>query len=592
MENFNLKDRKLSVSGLRWNLKENLDNNFNEIKKVKNLPEVLKSILYKRNLFEMNIEDYLSPSLKKLFPNPYSLHSMDIAIKIFTKAILRKEKIGILGDYDVDGASSSALIFNYLRELKLHSVEVYIPDRENDGYGFGENALNHFIEKEVNILLCLDCATNDIESIKEAKEMGLKVVIIDHHEQNIANYSDALINPKKNIDESGLNYLATVGLSFLFVVALNSSLEKENYFNKKCIKPNIKKYLDLVALGTVCDMVPLKKVNRLFVKKGIQEINKKKNIGISSLIEKLKIKKKLSVSDISFYLGPCINAPGRIGDSSLGFRLLSSNYKPLILETADILLRNNRERKTLEDIACTQAMKKILGIKKEGAQAIRKYILVYDSCWHSGIIGIVASKLTKKFNIPSIVVSIKKKKSKGSIRSIQGVNANDIISILKKNKCITQGGGHSLAGGFSIDEICLEKFTFTLEKYFADISIKRKATLEIDTVIDLQSINNSLIKSIKDIGPFGQENEEPLVVLSNVKPTFFKKVGKLEKHIFCVFEDIYGKKIAGIAFNHANSVIGNAILMERTMNIAGRLETYNSKNRNAPQIIIEDILIL
>ena len=172
------------------------------------------------------------------------------------------------------------------------------------------------------------------------------------------------------------------------------------------------------------------------------------------------------------------------------------------------------------------------------------------------------------------------------------MNANDIISILKKNKCITQGGGHSLAGGFSINEICLEKFTLTLEKYFSDISIKRKETLEIDTVIDLQSINNSLIKSIKDIGPFGQENEEPLVVLSNVKPTFFKKVGKLEKHIFCVFEDIYGKKIAGIAFNHANSGIGNAILMARSMNVAGKLEIYESENKTTPQIVIEDILIL
>ena len=215
MVNLNLKDKNLSVSGLEWNLKENLNNNLNEIREIKNLPEVLKTILYKRNLFEMNIEDYLSPSLKKLFPNPFSLHDMDKAVDIFIKAIFEKEKIGILGDYDVDGTSSSALIFNYFRELKLNNVEVYIPDRENDGYGFSQNALNYFIKKKVKTLLCLDCATNDMKNIKEAQGMGLKVVIIDHHEQNIANNSEALINPKKNIDKSGLNYLATVGLSFL-----------------------------------------------------------------------------------------------------------------------------------------------------------------------------------------------------------------------------------------------------------------------------------------------------------------------------------------------------------------------------------------
>ncbi len=592
MVNLNLKDKNLSVSGLEWNLKENLNNNLNEIREIKNLPEVLKTILYKRNLFEMNIEDYLSPSLKKLFPNPFSLHDMDKAVDIFIKAIFEKEKIGILGDYDVDGTSSSALIFNYFRELKLNNVEVYIPDRENDGYGFSQNALNYFIKKKVKTLLCLDCATNDMKNIKEAQGMGLKVVIIDHHEQNIANNSEALINPKKNIDKSGLNYLATVGLSFLFVVALNRVLKNKNYFDKNLKEPNLKKYLDLVALGTICDMVPLKKVNRLFVKKGVREINKKKNIGISTLTEKLKIEKKLSVSDIGFYIGPCINAPGRIGDSSLGFKLLSSNLKPLVFETANTLLKNNRERKTLENIVCAQAMSKILQIKQEGASLKRKFILVYDNNWHSGIIGLIASKLTKKFNIPSIVVSIKKKMSKGSIRSVEGVNVTDVIDVLKKNKCITNGGGHSLAGGFSIDEICLEKLTFTLDKYFSNIPIKRKEVLEIDAVIDLQSINNSLIKSIKDIGPFGQENEEPIVVLSNVKPTFFKKVGKLENHIFCIFEDIYGDKINGIAFNHANSGIGNAILMARSMNVAGKLEIYESENKTTPQIVIEDILIL
>ena len=585
------KNLDLSVSGLQWKLKKNLNDNFNKLEKSKSIPKIIKNILLKRDLFSMEIEDYLRPSLRKLTPNPSILHDMDNAVNVCYEAILKKEKIGILGDYDVDGATSAALIFNYFRELNINNVDVYIPDREKDGYGLSKNAISFFFKKKTNLVLCLDCGTNDIENINRAHSLGIKVIIIDHHEKKEENKALALINPKKEKDNSGLNYLATVGLSFLFIIALNANLKKKSFFDKKLIKPKLKKYLDLVALGTICDLVPLKSVNRLFVKKGILELNKKNNKGIKTLIEKLKINKIIEVPDISFYLGPCINAPGRVGNSSLGFKLLSFSNQNLFSEIVNTLLKNNKERKTLENIACSQAKNKISILKNDNKKE-QKFLLVHDQNWHSGIIGIIASRLTKEFNIPSIVISSKEKNTKGSIRSIEGINAADIIEFLKEKDCIINGGGHSMAGGFTLKENYIDKLNFFLNSYFSKLSIRNKDFLEIDIILDMHSINISLIKKIKDIGPFGQENEEPIVALNNIRPIFIKKVGKLQNHVFCVLEDMYGGTLNAIAFNHSTTAIGSALSKKRNISVAGKLEIYKSEKKIAPQIIIEDILIL
>ncbi|MBF96616.1 MAG: single-stranded-DNA-specific exonuclease RecJ [Pelagibacterales bacterium] len=587
------KRSNLSASGLIWKHKKNLSENYKILEKSYFLSNIVKNLLLKRDLFSMEISDYLNPSLRRLTPDPSILHDMEKAVNEFYKAIVKKEKIGILGDYDVDGATSSALIFNYLKELKINYLDVFIPDREKDGYGISENAVKFFSKKKTKLILCLDCGTNDINNIKKAEDLGIKVIIIDHHEQKTQNKSLALINPKKSKDKSGLDYLATVGLSFLFIIALNRSLKKNFYFNESLIEPKLKKYLDLVALGTICDLVPLKKVNRLFVKKGILELNKKKNKGIVALTEKLNIDKTIDVSDIGFYLGPCINAPGRIGDSSLGFKILSSEDESTSSELANILLKNNKERKTLEDIVCEQAKKKFLITKKNNNKIKHpNFILVHDQNWHPGIIGIIASRLTKEYNLPSIVISLKESNSKGSIRSIIGVNASDIIEFLKEKNCIINGGGHKMAGGFSLKKANLSKIKSMLESYFSRVTIKNQNFLEIDTTLDLQSINTSLIEKIKDIGPFGNNNEEPIIVLNNLKPTFIKRVGKFKNHVFCVLEDIYGKTINAIAFNHATTAIGRAILRENIINVAGKLEINKYEKKNNTQFIIEDILIL
>ena len=593
MHNSSYKNNTISVKGLKWILKKNLANNFDEIKKIENMPEIIKNILYKRELFDMDITNYLRPSFDKQNLNPYRLHDMEKAVEIFFKTIIYNEKIGILGDYDVDGATSSAIIFNYLTELKLENLEVYIPDRERDGYGLSHNAINFFKKKKVKLILCLDCGTNDEKCVAAASATDIKTIIIDHHEQKSNNRSVALINPKKKNDKSNLNYLATVGLVFLFILALDKFLENKRFFNTNRSKPNIKKYLDLVALGTICDMAPLKNLNRFFVKEGILKINKKTNLGIKILIEKLNIKKTLDESDLGFYLGPCINAPGRVGESSLGFKILTSKNESYVRKIVNTMIQNNLERKTLEKISCTQAINKITFNKLSDKNLNTKFILVQDTSWHPGIIGIIASRLTKKYNIPSIVISLKEKNAKGSVRSIKGINAVDIIDFLKKNNSILNGGGHKMAGGFTTEKKSLNNINKALNAFFSDISINNNNFLEIDTILDLHVISPKLIENIKNIGPFGQENEEPVVVLNNLRPTFIKKVGKMKKHLFCVLEDSYGESINAMLFNHDSTAIGKAIYQERPLNIAGKLELSKIEGKiKTPQIIIEDILIL
>ena len=581
----------LSVRGLIWTLKRDI-NKINEKNDNYKYPKTVKQILAKRNLSSMALDDYLYPTLRQHTPDPFTLHDMKKATNIIFKTIIENKKIGILGDYDVDGATSSALIYNYLFEINLTKTDVFIPNREKDGYGFSENALNFFKKKKTNLVLCLDCGTNDTKTVSKAHSIGIKVIIIDHHEQKEKDDIAVLINPKKKSDKSGLNYLATVGLVFLFVIALNRKLRESSFFNLKNKEPNIQKYLDLVAIGTICDLVPLKKINRLFVKKGILELNKKNNKGLGVLIDELKIKQKVDTSEIGFYLGPCINAPGRVGEASLGFKLLSLGNENSFQNISYQLLENNKIRKTLENIACKQAKEKLSKLIIEQNESVSKFIFLYDQSWHQGIIGIIASKLTKEYNVPSIIVSLKKNNFKGSIRSIDGINAADIIQTLNKKGYLKNGGGHNLAAGFTLKNDCIKTLKATLKTYFDKISIKKKQNLKIDAILGLHSISVSLVEKIRHLGPFGQDNEEPLIVLKNIRSKFVKKVGKEKNHVFCILEDIYGQTLSAVAFNQESSLIGEALFSNKVFNVAGKLELYKSDQKISPQLIIEDILIL
>ena len=270
---------------------------------------------------------------------------------------------------------------------------------------------------------------------------------------------------------------------------------------------------------------------------------------------------------------------------------MSINSDRYYSNIADTLINNNQERKTLENIACKQAKQKIGAIKYEN-KISKKFILVSDRSWHSGIIGIIASRLTSEYGIPSIVISHKNNNFKGSIRSVKGISAVEIINFLNNKNIILNGGGHNMAGGFTLKNTCMKILEDLLESYFSNITLKKEKSLKIDILLDLFSVNVELIKKIKEIGPFGQENEEPRIALKNLKVAFKKEVGKSKEHIFCILEDYFGKTINAIAFNQSSTKLGKILFSEKVFNVAGKLRLYEKENQLMPQLIIEDILIL
>ncbi|MAI02714.1 MAG: single-stranded-DNA-specific exonuclease RecJ, partial [Rickettsiales bacterium] len=442
IRNINDFDEKKSAKGYYWNYNEAPRYRIEKLKTKYNLPEIVAKILANRETNDSYIDEFLRPSLKDNLPDPNIIINMEESIKIIIKKIRSNKSIGLLGDYDVDGASSSAVLYKYFNDIGIYP-EVYIPNRLNDGYGISKNSIDFFFKKKIKFLIALDCGTNDLINIEYAKKKGIDILVIDHHEVKSLGKPISIINPKLVNDESGLDILCTAGLAFLFVIGLNRELRKKGFFNNRN-EPNLKNLLDFVAIGTVCDLVPLKKINRLLVKKGLDILSLKSNKGLKILKEKLKIERKLKASDLSFYLGPCINAAGRIGDSKLGFNLLTNNDEKALDDIANKLIVNNQERKTLENLAYIEAKKLI---KEEEPN---DFIFLYSKKWHPGIVGIIASKLVEEYNKPAFVISIQGIRATGSVRSVKHINISNIIDLLKTNKLIDAGGGHSMAGGLSI----------------------------------------------------------------------------------------------------------------------------------------------
>ena len=418
-----LPDDVKSIKGKYWNYKIPLKSKVDFLKGKYNIPTILANILANK-VNDEDLDSYLRPSFKHNLPDPNKLRNMDKTIDIIIDSILKKKKIGLLGDYDVDGATSSAIIFHYFKEIGIET-KVYIPDRAKDGYGISINSIDYFSKKKINLLIALDCGSNDINSIEYAKNNNIEIIVIDHHEIKTPGNPLSIINPKQKKDSSGLDIMCTAGLSFLFIIALNRKLRSKKFF-KESSEPDLKKFLDIVAIGTICDVVPLKNINRLLVKKGLEVININPNNGINILRTKLSLSSKITASDLAYYLGPCINAAGRIGNSKLGFNLLTHDNKELLEKIAEKLIFNNKERKTLESMAYEEA--KTLTDKKKK----NNFILLGSKKWHQGIVGIIASKLVENYNKPAFVISINNDIATGSVRSLKNIDISKILEKLKQ----------------------------------------------------------------------------------------------------------------------------------------------------------------
>ena len=451
----------LSVSGKNWVLKKFSEQNSNFLKENFSLDEITSKLLSIRQIKIEEVSSFLKPSIKNFLPNPHNLADMEKSTLRTTKAIYQKEKIGIFGDYDVDGATSTAVLGNYFSELNLE-YETYIPDRKNEGYGPSIKGFQELIDKKVKIIFTVDCGTLSFEAINFAKENKIDVIVLDHHQSEVKlPNAFSIVNPNRLDDNSNLEYLCAAGVTFMFLVSLNRELRNNKWFDKNNIRePLLIEYLDLVSLGTVCDVVPLVGLNRAIVKQGLKVFKLKKNLGLKTLLDICKIDKNPSIYHLGYLLGPRINAGGRVGKCSHGADLLLNKDPKYSFKLASELDQFNKERQALEKDLLTKILNETEDLSNDPV------IILSGKRWHEGVIGIVAARLKDKFNKPVILISLGEKIGKASARSIIGFDIGSIILAATQEKILLKGGGHKMAGGFSIKIENIKNFKeFVLKKF-------------------------------------------------------------------------------------------------------------------------------
>ncbi len=578
----------VSVTGKNWILRNFDQEKIIYLKDNFSLDEITAKLLVLRNIKKEDISTFLNPSIKNFLPNPNSLLDMEKSSSRTLEVIRNKEKIGIFGDYDVDGATSTALLGKYFNELKLN-YEIYIPDRKTEGYGPSIKGFKKLIEKNVKVIFTVDCGTLSFDAIHYAKNNKIDVIVLDHHQSEITlPKAYSVVNPNRLDDKSNLKYLCAAGVSFMFLVSINRELRLINWFKENSIKePNLINYLDLVSLGTVCDVVPLVGLNRAIVKQGLKILKAKKNLGIKTLLDICKIEKSPSTYDLGYILGPRINAGGRVGKCSHGANLLLNSNPKEVFKLATELDNYNKERKMLEK----DLLQKIL-IDTE-SKLNDPILILAGKNWHEGIIGIIAARIKDKFNKPTIVISVNGDIGKASARSIVGFDIGSAIISATQEKILLKGGGHKMAGGFSINISKIEnlkKFMFRKFKKINENLTEAKPLL-LDSKIAPSAINLDFYDKVNILSPFGSGNPEPKFFIENLKPVNSKIVG--QKHIKSVLVSSEGTSIKTIAFNAIDSELGAYLLKKNKnmFNIAGKLSLNEWRGEKNVEFIIDDISV-
>ena len=577
-----------SVSGKIWIYKDFNEEEITFLKDNFFVDEIVAKLLSIRKIKKEEVNSFLNPSIKNFLPDPDNLLDMKKSSLRTLDAIQKKEKIGVFGDYDVDGATSAAILGKYFNQLKM-DYEIYIPDRKTEGYGPSIKGFQELIEKNVKIIFTVDCGTLSYDAIEYANSHNVNVIVLDHHQSEIK-LPDAysIINPNRFDDKSNLQHLCAAGVSFMFLVSLNKYLRSKNWFKINSLQePNLLEFLDLVSLGTVCDVVPLKGLNRAIVKQGLKVLKAKKNLGLKTLSEICKIETNLSIYHLGYMLGPRINAGGRVGKCSHGVNLLLKSNPKEVFKLASELDHFNKERQLLE--------KKLLEniLTNMNIKFNDPVLVLHGDNWHEGIIGIVASRLKEKFGKPVIIISLKEKIGKASARSVVGFDIGQAILSAVQNKILLKGGGHKMAGGFSINVDKIEKLKeFMINRFTKEIQNTPKIkSLFIDSKIAASALNLEFFNKVDSLSPFGSGNPEPKFIIEDLKSVNSKVVG--EKHIKTILLGPEGTSIKAIAFNAKDNELGAYLLKKNknTFNIAGKLSLNEWRGQKNVEFIIDDISV-
>ncbi len=563
----------ISVKNNQWQIPEVVHSDVLYIQQKYYLSDVLARIIALRGI--VNIEGFLRPLMRNTLPDPFHLLDMDKAIERIIIAIENREKIVIFGDYDVDGATSSALLKRYFSDLKI-DVFIYIPDRIEEGYGPNVSAMRSLKEKGYDLCITVDCGTLAHEPLSIAREIDLDVIVIDHHLGGEAlPTACAIVNPNRLDETSQYTYIAAVGVTFLLLVALHKTLREKDFFTTE---PDLYNYLDLVALGTVCDVMPLQDLNRVFVAQGLKVISKRRNLGIRVLCDMLEIYEPITSYHLGFLIGPHINAGGRIGESNLGARLLSTDDESEALLIAQKLLQYNQERQHLERLALNEAME---NVNLDSG----KVIVLTSKEWHPGIIGIVASRVKESFYLPTIVITIRDGIGKASCRSVKGIDIGALVLEAKLQGLILEGGGHKMAAGFSIAENKIAALQNFLNERLVDVEVQNIIT--VDAMVVPQDLHLKLWYDLQKMAPFGSGNPDPKFILTDIIITQ-QEVLK-DEHIRCiVYDKSKQKSIKAIAFKVVNSRLGDLLLSGNIQKLLGKVKANHWQGRVSLSFIIED----
>ena len=577
-----------SVLGKDW-----ISKNYNEetasfLKENFSLSEILSRLIAIRNIKMEEVKLFLNPRIKNLLPNPFILKDMEKAVDRTIKAINKKEKIGIFGDYDVDGATSTAILGNYFTEIN-QDIEIYIPDRKTEGYGPSRQGFEKLISNGVKLIFTVDCGTMSFDTIDFSQKKNIDVLVLDHHQSELKlPNAFSIVNPNRYDDKSNLNYLCAAGVCLMFLVALNKKLRDLEWFvknNKK--EPNLINFLDLVSLGTICDVVPLTGLNRAIVSQGLEILKKKSNLGLKTLKNICGIESNITTYHLGYILGPRINAGGRVGKCSHGANLLLSKDSKETFKIASELETFNKERKLIETNMLNNIENTISIDSNEPT------IVLSGHNWHGGVIGIIASRLKEKYNKPTIIISVEKGLGRASARSVLGFDIGTlIISAVQKN-ILKKGGGHKMAAGFTIEENKIEEFKNFINNRFSKVkkNLEKNNILFFDSKISPSALNEDFFSEINSLSPFGSGNPEPRFVIENLKLLKSSIVG--EKHIKALLSAPDGSVIKSVTFNAVKTNLETYLLSknQKKINIFGKLSLNEWKGQKNVEFIIDDISV-
>lgn len=556
------------------------------------VPELIGRVLAGRGVALEDGEAFLRPNLKTQMPDPHGITDMEVGVSRLMHAIHDGDPIAIFGDYDVDGATSSALLHRFFRSIGV-DVRVYIPDRMKEGYGPNIEAFSALKEDGIKVIVTVDCGAMAFEPLAYATENDLDVIVVDHHQTaDELPRCTALINPNREDDVSDLGQLAAVGVTFFLVVALNRALRDNGYYEAKGIAPpDLMALLDLVALGTVCDVVPLTGVNRALVTQGLKVMGKRKNTGLRALGDAARMNDAPGTYHAGFLLGPRINAGGRVGRADLGTRLLSTTDEQEALGIAYELDRLNGERREIEVDVLNAAMDMALS----PARASDAICVVAGEGWHAGVIGIVASRLKDRLKRPAFVLAIDDTGlAKGSGRSISGVDLGHGVAQAVEAGLLVNGGGHKMAAGLTVASDRIDDLRAFLNECMMDEIAAAQASrgYKIDGLLAVGGASRELAELLATVGPYGAGHPEPVFALPNVSVLDAGLVG--DAHVRCTLTCASGGRLKGISFRSRETPLGQALLNYegKRFHLAGRLRADNWNGRSSVQLQIEDGVIV